>query len=112
MFSTKDALKKLGISKPTLYKLLKQKNIKPKTVGGHYRYTDEDIKKLLSSQGIDTRDIETKFVNLVNDVWFSLVEFSNQIWDNGEERLKEILLKNKENIFIMNISTFKEIDHV
>jgi excisionase family DNA binding protein len=108
MYSTKTALKLLGISKPTLYKLCKQKGIKPKTIGGHYRYSDADLKKLLTSQGIDTRDLETKFVSLVNDVWFVLVEFSNQLWEDGEDKLKEILMKNKENIFIMNISTFKE----
>lgn len=108
MYSTKQALKQLGISKPTLYKLCKKKGILPKTIGGHYRFSDNDIKKLLSSEGIDTRDIEEKFVSLVNDVWFVLVEFSNQVWSNGEEKLKEILMKNKDNIFIMNLSTFKE----
>lgn len=112
MFTTKTTLKLLNISKPTLYKLLKQKGIKPKTVGKHYRYSEDDIKKLLTSQGIDTRDIETKFVNLVNDIWNMLVEFSNQIWNDGEEKLKEIMINNKENIFIMNISTFKETKHV
>lgn len=106
--TTKDALKLLGISKPTLYKLCKHKGIKPKTVGGHYRYSELDIKKLLSSEGIDTRNLEEKFVSLVNDVWYVLVEFSNQMWSNGEEKLKEILMKNKDNIFIMNLSTFKE----
>jgi excisionase family DNA binding protein len=108
MYSTKTALKLLGISKPTLYKLCKQKGIKSKTIGGHYRYSDADLKKLLTSQGVDTRDLETKFVSLVNDVWFVLVEFSNQLWEDGEDKLKKILMKNKENIFIMNISTFKE----
>lgn len=106
--STKEVLKLLKISKPTLYKLCKQKGIKPKTVGGHYRYTDTDLKKILTSQGIDTRNIESKFVDLVNDIWLTLVEFSNQIWDNGEEKLKEILIKNKSDIFIMNVTNFKE----
>jgi excisionase family DNA binding protein len=108
MYSTKDVLKLLKISKPTLYKLCKKKGIRPKTVGGHYRYSETDLKKLLTSQGIDTRDIESKFVELVNDVWFVLVQFSNQLWDEGEDKLREILLKNKSNIFLMNISTFKE----
>lgn len=106
--STKEVLKLLKISKPTLYKLCKQKGIKPKTVGGHYRYTDADLKKILTSQGVDTRNIESKFVDLVNDIWLTLVEFSNQIWDNGEEKLKEILIKNKSDIFIMNVTNFKE----
>jgi excisionase family DNA binding protein len=108
MYSTKDALKMLGISKPTLYKLCKKKGISPKTVGGHYRYTDSDIKKLLSSEGIDTRDLEAKFVDLSNDIWLVLVQFANQLWDDGESKLKEIMMKNKEDIFLMNISKFKE----
>jgi len=108
MYSSKEALKILKISKPTLYKLCKQKGIKPKTIGKHYRYSDSEIKMLLSSEGIDTRDLELKFVDLVNDVWNVLIEFSNQIWENGEEKLKEIMIKNRQNIFVLNISTFKE----
>lgn len=108
MHTTKEVLKLLKISKPTLYKLCKQKGIKPRTVGGHYRYTDLDLKKILTSQGIDARNIDAKFVDLVNELWFVLVEFSNQIWEDGEDKLKEILLRNRSNIFLMNISTFKE----
>lgn len=111
MISTKEALKLLHISKPTLYKLCKQKKIFPQKVGAHYRYTETDIKKLLSSQGIDTRDIEAKFVDLTNEIWNVLIQFSNQIWDDGEDKLKEILLKNKENIFLLNITNFKENYH-
>ena len=108
MYSTKDVLKKLSISKPTLYKLCKKKSIEPLRIGNHYRYTDIDLKKLLS-QEFDDRKIDDKFVSLVNDVWLTLVEFSNEIWkDQGETKLKEILLRNKENIFILNVSTFKE----
>ena len=105
--TTKDVLKKLNISKPTLYKLCKQKDVKPIRAGNHYRYTDKDIKNLLSQELDDTK-IDEKFVSLVNDIWLMLVEFSNEIWDDGETRLKEILLRNKENIFILNVSTFKE----
>jgi excisionase family DNA binding protein len=66
MISTKEALKLLHISKPTLYKLCKQKGIFPKKVGAHYRYTEADIQKLLFSEGADIRDLETKFVDLSN----------------------------------------------
>jgi len=107
MYSTKDVLKKLKISKPTLYKLCKQKNVNPTRAGNHYRYTDKDINNLLS-QELDDRKIDEKFVGLVNDIWLMLVEFSNEIWSDGEIKLKEILLRNKENIFILNVSTFKE----
>ena len=108
MFATKDALKLLKISKPTLYKLCKKNGVKPQKVGGHYRYSEVDLKKLMTKQGVDPKDIEQRFVELVNDIWFVLVEFSNRIWDDGETKLKEILSKNKENVFFMNISKFKE----
>lgn len=113
MYTTKEVLKKLGISKPTLYKICKQKGLKPQLVGKHYRYTDENLKQILSDSGYDTRKIEDKFVEFTNDIWFILVKFANEIWsENGEEKLKEIMLKNKENLFIMNISKFKENTNV
>jgi hypothetical protein len=109
IYSTKDVLKILNISKPTLYKLCKQRNVNPKTVGRHYRYTEFDLRKLLVNEHISEKDLETKFVSLVNDVWLTLVEFSNFLWTDGEEKLRKIMLRNRKNIFFMNITTFKGI---
>lgn len=109
MYSTKDVIDILKISKPTLYKLCKSKCIKPKTIGRHYRYTDVDLRRLLSDEGIDTRDIEVKFENLVNNIWFMLVQYSKQLYGkDAENKLKEIIAGQKERIFFMNKTTFRE----
>jgi hypothetical protein len=95
----------LKISKPTLYKLCKQKNLKPKRVGNRYRYTDHDLKLL--TENVDTRSLEEKFSNLVNSVWFMLVQYSRELYGNeGEKKLKEIV--SRTNIFFMNSTIFKE----
>jgi len=108
IYSSKEVLKLLKISKPTLYKLCREKGIKPNLIGRRYRYTEFDLKRLLSNQGIDTRDLETKFVGLVNSIWLILVEYANCLWENGEDKLKEIMIKNKDNVFFMNTTTFRE----
>jgi len=108
-YTTKQILKILNISKPTLYKICKEKQIVPKkTIGGHCRYSDEDVKRLLDDK-INSKDIETKFIETVNDVWFILKKLSEEIWgiEKGQEKLIEILQKNKEDIFILNLSNFQ-----
>lgn len=112
MLTTGQVVKLLNISRPTLYKLCKKKGIQPKkTAGGNYRYSDRDLKQLVNQEGIDTRNIEIKFVDAVNDIWIILKKLSQEVWglENGEKKLIEILQKNKEDIFILNISHFKEI---
>ena len=109
MYTTGETTRLLNISRPTLYKLCKVKGIKPKkTVGGNYRFSDNDIRRLINKT-IDENDIEEKFVNAVNDVWMIFKGFAEEIWglEKGETRLKEILRNNKEDIFIINISNFK-----
>lgn len=109
MYSTKNVLELLKISKPTLYKLCKAKCIKPKTIGNHYRYTDEDLRKLLSDEGIDTRNPEEKFENLVNNIWFMLVQYAKQLYGKeAENKLKTLLEKQQPRIFFMNTTFIKE----
>jgi len=108
-YTTKQILKILNVSKPTLYKLCKDRKIvAKKTVGGHCRYSDEDVKELLGDQ-INSKDIETKFIETVNDVWLILKKLSEEIWgmEKGQEKLIEILQKNKQDIFILNLSNFQ-----
>jgi len=110
MYSTKDVLEILKISKPTFYKLCKNKGIKPKIVGSHYRYTDFDLEKLLSEAGIDTRSQEKKFETLVNNVWFVLVQYAKSLYGkNAEIELRKIIQSQKDSIFILNATNFKEI---
>jgi excisionase family DNA binding protein len=112
LLTTNQVLKLLNVSKPTLYKLLKQKQITAKkTVGGHRRYSEDDLKRLLNDQ--NGKSIETKFVDAVNDVWIILKKLSEDIWGiEGQDKLTEILLKNKKEIFILNISKFEGATHV
>jgi len=110
MYCTKDVMKILHISKPTLYKLCRLYKIQPQTVGKHYRYSEGDIKRLLERKGVDTRDLELKFEEVVREVKCSLIEFANLIWEDGEERLNEIL-KDKS-VFHLNKSIFKERENV
>lgn len=108
--STGEVLKLLNISKPTLYKLCKTRGIVPKRIGRNYRYSEDDLKLLLKYGEIDIRSVEDKFVSTINDVWFVLIKFAGELWGNeGESKLKEILLKNRQNIFILNVSNFEEI---
>jgi len=108
-YTTGQVTKILSISKPTLYKLCKSKNINPqRTAGGNYRFSDYDVKKLLN-QNEDEINIEKQFINTVNDVWFILKKLAEEIWGiEGEEKLKDILRKNQKEIFILNVSNFKE----
>ncbi|MDD5649567.1 MAG: hypothetical protein PHF86_04005 [Candidatus Nanoarchaeia archaeon] len=79
--------------------------MKPKRVGNRYRYTDHDLKLL--TENVDTRSLEEKFSNLVNSVWFMLVQYSRELYGNeGEKKLKEIV--SRTNIFFMNSTIFKE----
>ena len=57
---------------------------------------------------IENYDIEDKFINAVNDVWFIMIKLANEIWgvDKGEKKLIELLQKNKKNIFILNMTNF------
>ena len=107
-YSTGQVTEILNISRPTLYKLCKKKGINPKkTVGGNYRYTMADVNKLLDKQ-IDERCTEDKFINAVNDVWLIMKKLSDEIWgfEMGEKKLIDILQKNKNDIFILNITNF------
>ena len=108
MYTTGEATRLLNVSRPTLYKLCKDKGIEPnKTAGGNYRFTEIQIKKLLN-QNLDTRNIEEKFVNAVNDVWIIFKKLAEDIWGlEGEKKLIEILEKNKQDIFLLNLSDFK-----
>ena len=109
-YTTSQATKILNISRPTLYKLCKSRNIKPQqTIGGNYRFSEYDIKKLLNKDEQQI-NLEKQFVNIVNDIWFILRKFADDIWGlkEGEKRLIEILRKNQDEIFILNMSNFKE----
>lgn len=108
MYTTGDILKKINVSRPTLYKLCKNKGVKPhRTAGGNYRFTEVQVKKLLN-QKLDPRDIDEKFVNAVNDVWVIFKKLAEDIWGlEGEEKLIEILENNKQDIFLLNLSNFK-----
>ena len=107
-YTTGQITKILNISKPTLYKLCKEKNINPrKTAGGNYRFSEIDLRQLLGES--EVKNIEQSFVKVVNDVWLILKNMAEEIWGvEGEKRLIEILKKNKDNIFILNKSIFKE----
>ena len=108
MYTTGEITKRLNVSRPTLYKLCKQKKIFPKkTVGGNYRYSEIDFINLLNDFELDDKNIEDKFIKLSKDIWLILTEFSKTIWGNeiGEERLRDIVQNN--NLFIMNVSQFK-----
>ena len=108
MYTTGDIVKKLHISRPTLYKLCKQKKIFPKqTAGGNYRYSELDFINLLNDFEIDNKNIEDKFIKMTKDIWIVLTEFSKTIWGNefGENKLKDII--KKSDLFIMNVSTFR-----
>lgn len=110
MYSTKDVLEILKISKPTFYKLCKNKGIEPKIVGSHYRYTDLDLEKLLSDIGVDTRSQEKKFESLVNNIWFILVQYAKNLYGKEAEiKLRNIIEGQKDSIFILNTTNFKEI---
>lgn len=110
MYSTKDVLEILKISKPTFYKLCKNKGIVPKSVGCHYRYTDLDLERLLSDVGIDTRSQEKKFESLVNNIWFMLVQYAKSLYGKDAEiKLRKIIEEQKDSIFILNATNFKEI---
>jgi hypothetical protein len=109
-YTTSQVQKIINVSKPTLYKLCKQKCVIPqKTSGGHSRYSDQDIKKLLGENGLN-KNIDQKFVETVNDVWFILKKLSEDIWGigKGEQKLIDIIQKNRNDIFILNLSVFKE----
>lgn len=109
MYSTKDVLELLSISKPTLYKLCKKKGVAPKKICNHYRFSDLDIIKL-TNQSLDTRDKRIKFECLVNDILNLLSQFSKQLYGKqGETKLHEILLRQKNSVFVMNMTHFKEI---
>ena len=113
-YTTGQITKILNISRPTLYNLCKKKKIRPqRTAGGNYRYSEENLKELLE-QNLDEKDLETSFVEAVNDIWVILKKLADNVWgvDQGEERLVQILQKNKNDIFILNISNFKEIKDV
>ncbi len=108
MYTTGDITNRLNISRPTLYKLCKQKKIFPKkTPGGNHRYSEIDFINLLNDFEIDDKNIEDKFIKMTKDIWLVLTEFSKTIWGNdfGEQKLKEIVQKNE--LFIMNVSRFK-----
>lgn len=110
MYSTKDVLEILKISKPTFYKLCKNKGIKPKIVGSHYRYTDFDLERLLSDFGVDTRSQEKKFEGLVNNIWFMLVQYAKSLYGkDAETKLRKIIENQKDSIFVLNTTNFKEI---
>lgn len=106
-FTTGQVLERLNISKPTLYKLCRDKNVRPfKTVGGHNRYSNEDLEKLLERK-IDNENVDEKFDALVEDVLSVLGRFAYETWgEKGQSRLLDIIEKKKNN-FITNISTFK-----
>ena len=109
-YNTGKVCKILQVSRPTLYKLCKERNVKPKkTSGGNYRFTELDLKRLMGDEKIDDRNIEEKFVELVNDNWLLMKQFAEEIWgiESGQKKLKRILEKNKNDIFILNISTFQ-----
>ena len=111
MYTTGRLIQILNISRPTLYKFCKKKGIKPKkTPGGNYRYTELDLKTLLDDQGVDSRNVEEKLVNTINDVWIILKKLAEEVWgEQGERKLVELIEKNKNDIFILNLSTFKEM---
>lgn len=108
LYTTGQVTKILNVSKPTLYKICKNKGIKPqRTTGGNYRFSDLDLKKILDSDEINL-DIEQKFVKTVNDIWFMLKGLAEEIWgiEKGEKKLRRILEKHKDNIFILNMTKF------
>jgi excisionase family DNA binding protein len=104
MYSTKEVMGLLKISKPTLYKLCRQKNLCPKKVGTHYRYSDQDVKRLLDTE---IKSAEERFSNLVNSVWFIMVNYAIELYGKeGENKLKQMICKS--NIFFMNTTSLKE----
>lgn len=108
-YTTKQVLKFLNISKPTLYRICKKKKIKPqKTAGGNYRFSEQDLNRIFDNECFEI-DIEKKFVKTSRDIWLMLKGLAEEIWgiENGEQKLKTILEKNKD-IFILNESNFKE----
>jgi len=110
-YTTGQVIKLLNISKPTLYKICKSKKINPqRTTGGNYRFSEYDLKQLLN-ENVDSINIEQYFVKTVNDIWLILKKLAEEIWGlkDGEEKLKEILKKNQNEIFILNVSNFKEM---
>jgi len=110
LYTTGEVTKRLNISRPTLYKLCKDKRIRPSsTPGGNYRYSDEDLKRLLEIYNIDTRDVEDKFVNAINEVWIIFKKMAEELWGigEGERKLREILENNKSDIFLLNSTSFK-----
>lgn len=105
MYSTKDVMGILKISKPTLYKLCKQKKLKPNMIGNRYKFTEYDLKIL--AENTDIRGLEQKFSDLVKNVWFILNHYAKDLYGNsGEKKLKEII--SKSNFFFMNSTKFKE----
>ena len=108
MYSTGQVVDILNISRPTLYKLCKNKGLIPKkTAGGNYRFTQDDLRILMGNK-VDDRNIEDKFVNAVNDVWLIMKKFAEDIWgiEKGEKKLIELLQNNRKDIFILNITNF------
>lgn len=107
-YKTSDVLRLCNISKPTLYKICKAKNIKVgRTIGGNYRYSEKDVQAILG-ENIDTQSVERRFISTINDVWEVLTNMATEIWGKqGEQKLKDILNKNKNEIFLLNISEFK-----
>lgn len=106
-YTSKDVLEILKISKPTLYKLCKQKNIKPKTISGHFRFSDEDLSILVSDNKKEYDD-KKEFEGLVEEIMFVLNKFSKKIYGiKGEDILKTMILKTRMKKFILNKTVFK-----
>lgn len=107
MYTTGQVTKYLNVSRPTLYKLCKEKGIRlKKTAGGNYRFSEEDLQKLIDEEKVDARGVEEKFVDTVNDVWLVLKKLAIEIWgiEDGERKLVEVLKKNKKDIFLLNVT--------
>jgi len=110
MYTTGDVCKILNVSRPTLYKLCKERSVHPKKTSGNFRFSETDLKKILQENGKDLRDVEERFLDLVKDTWLIMRQMAKEVWgvNEGEKKLVDFLQKNKDDLFILNVSSLKE----
>jgi excisionase family DNA binding protein len=101
-YSTNKACKLLSLSRPTIYKICKAKNIEiEKTIGGSYRFSEIDLKRIIESRE-NTESVERRFSNMIEDVMIMLNAMAKEIYgEEAEQKLKDLIMNNKQEIFIL-----------